>query len=89
MTAMQFVIYQETAGKFHWRLIGRGGHWRRSLNEPFGSMEAARLAVVEARMRAGGRWASRGDPRQCALGARDDATLPGTVGADWPRPIGA
>jgi uncharacterized protein YegP (UPF0339 family) len=54
MSAMQFVIYQDNGGQYHWRLLGDAGGPVAVSAASFGSKEEARLAAVEVHMHAGG-----------------------------------
>jgi uncharacterized protein YegP (UPF0339 family) len=53
MSAMQFVIYQDSGGLYHWRLDSEGVSIAVSAMS-FGSKEQARVAAVEVHMHAGG-----------------------------------
>jgi uncharacterized protein YegP (UPF0339 family) len=53
MSAMQFVIYQDSGGLYHWRLVSEGIPIAVSATT-FGSKEQARLAAVAVHMHAGG-----------------------------------
>jgi hypothetical protein len=50
---MQFVIYKDNGGRFHWRLIGDDGGKRAISAEDFGTAEEARLAAADVHERAG------------------------------------
>jgi uncharacterized protein YegP (UPF0339 family) len=50
---MQFVIYQDNGGRFHWRLSGDDGGKLAISAEDFGTAEEARLAAVAVHEHAG------------------------------------
>jgi uncharacterized protein YegP (UPF0339 family) len=53
MSAMQFVIYQDSFGLYRWRLVSEGIAIAVSAVS-FGSRERARVAAVAVHMHAGG-----------------------------------
>jgi uncharacterized protein YegP (UPF0339 family) len=53
MSAMQFVIYQDSGGLYRWHLVSEGISIAVSAAS-FGSKEQARVAAVEVHMHAGG-----------------------------------
>jgi len=50
---MQFVIYQDTGGQFHWRLVGDDGVELAACATAFGSRQDARRATADVQPRAG------------------------------------
>jgi uncharacterized protein YegP (UPF0339 family) len=51
--AMQFVIYQDNGGRFHWRLVGDDGGRLAISVEDFGTADEARLAAADVHEHAG------------------------------------
>ena len=50
---MQFVIYQDTGGQFHWRLVGDDGVELAACATASGSRQDARRATADVQPRAG------------------------------------
>ena len=51
---MRFEIYQDSGGRYHWRLLREGGGSIATSAAAFTSREEARLAAVEVHLHAGG-----------------------------------
>jgi uncharacterized protein YegP (UPF0339 family) len=51
--AMQFAIYQDNGGRFHWRLVGDDGGRLALSAEDFGTAEEARCAAADVHEHAG------------------------------------
>jgi uncharacterized protein YegP (UPF0339 family) len=58
--AMQFVIYQDNGGRFHWRLVGDDGERLAISAEDFGTAEEARVAAADVHEQAGSAAGSGG-----------------------------
>jgi uncharacterized protein YegP (UPF0339 family) len=57
---MQFVIYQDNGGRFHWCLVGDDGGRLAISAEDFGSAEEARVAAAAVHDHAGAAAGSGG-----------------------------
>jgi uncharacterized protein YegP (UPF0339 family) len=51
--AMEFVIYQDNGGRFHWRLVGDAGYKPAHSADDFGTAEEARHAAADVHEHAG------------------------------------